>query len=399
MDGHTLGDNQRDMTLLKTDFLYANLLAPIKGGMVRITKNGTILEVGQQLDAGDSEVKYYPGALCPGFVNTHCHLELSHLKGKVKEKTELNGFIQELQSIREAENAVVKLAIEEADKEMEQEGILAIGDICNDAATFEFKQKSALFYHSFIELFSFDPEKANDAIAKGLEYKQQAEKLKHSASIVPHSPYSVSSPLFKLIAETENNSPLSIHNQETAAENELFQSASGKMAEMLQKFGFSADLIVAKNKNSIRSYLPMMPKDNPLLLVHNTYSTAADIAFAEKIHPNLFWCFCPNANLYIENKLPHIPDFIKEGVKCTLGTDSLASNHQLSILSEMKTIKKAFPEISTQKLIEWASKNGAAFLGLPNLGSFEKGKKPGIIWLQEMDNDQIGVNTKSSRLI
>jgi cytosine/adenosine deaminase-related metal-dependent hydrolase len=128
-------------------------------------------------------------------------------------------------------------------------------------------------------------------------------------------------------------------------------------------------------KSSLQSYLQRLSKETPLLLVHNTFTSKEDIDKAENIHQNLYWCFCPKANLFIENRLPNIPQFIEKGVKCALGTDSLASNDTLSIWEEIKTIKEQFPQIPMATLIQWGTLNGAEFLGIEKkYGSFEKGK-------------------------
>jgi cytosine/adenosine deaminase-related metal-dependent hydrolase len=63
-----------------------------------------------------------------------------------------------------------------------------------------------------------------------------------------------------------------------------------------------------------------------------------------------------------------------------LGTDSLASNHQLSILEEIRTIRKNFPHIKTNQLLKWATSNGARALQMDQqLGSLEVGKHPGVL--------------------
>lgn len=101
---------------------------------------------------------------------------------------------------------------------------------------------------------------------------------------------------------------------------------------------------------------------------------------------NTFFVICPNANLYIENQLPPVTLFQKENLNICLGTDSLASNHQLSILEEMITLQDHFPEIKIQELVEWGCLNGARALNLSNrLGSFEKGKNPGINLITSAD--------------
>jgi cytosine/adenosine deaminase-related metal-dependent hydrolase len=127
-------------------------------------------------------------------------------------------------------------------------------------------------------------------------------------------------------------------------------------------------------------------KEQRLLLVHNTFSESTDIKMAEHFFSNVFWCLCPNANLYIENKLPDIDLFRAMKSKITLGTDSLASNHQLSILNEIYTIQRHFEEIPLTELIQWGTLNGAELLGLENvLGSFERAKKPGVVHIDNID--------------
>lgn len=371
----------------------------LEKGIIVLKEDGSIENIGQNLEVPSEKIEHFEGLLCPGFINTHCHLELSHLKGKVKEKTKLNGFIRELQSIRNAEKETIETAILTADSEMQKAGIVAVGDISNDAVTYQCKQDSSIYYHSFIELFAFNPAMAKKTFENGMALKKQAETKNIAASIVPHAPYSVSDLLFQKIATAKNNRILSIHNQETAAENELFQKGEGKMMEMLLKFGNQKDDFKASGKNSLPTYLSKLPAEKPLLLVHNTYSEKEDIAFAEKLHQNLYWCLCPNANLYIENRLPNIPGFINADVKITLGTDSLASNHQLSILEEMKTIQRVFPEISTAQLINWGTKNGADFLGLKQFGELKVGKKPGILQLQNIDGKQLGEKCTVNKII
>ncbi|MEO7984286.1 MAG: amidohydrolase family protein, partial [Bacteroidota bacterium] len=118
-----------------------------------------------------------------------------------------------------------------------------------------------------------------------------------------------------------------------------------------------------------------------LILVHNVYTKEEDVLFTKLpvVNCQLSWCLCPNANQYISRQLPDIDLLIKQDCEIVLGTDSLASNHQLSILEEIKTIGKHFPHIATEKMLQWATSNGAKALQLDSLlGSFEKGKKPGV---------------------
>jgi cytosine/adenosine deaminase-related metal-dependent hydrolase len=121
-------------------------------------------------------------------------------------------------------------------------------------------------------------------------------------------------------------------------------------------------------------------KNQSLILVHNVHTSEEDLLFAKASGKKIAWCLCPNANLYIGGQLPAIDLFVKNKGEIVLGTDSLASNHQLSILEEIKTIARHFPDITTEQLLRWATINGAKAWQMDKLlGSFEKGKQPGVI--------------------
>src|SRR5690606_40496809 len=71
--------------------------------------------------------------------------------------------------------------------------------------------------------------------------------------------------------------------------------------------------------------------------------------------------------------------FINSRLPVVLGTDSLASNDKLCILSEIKTLTEHFPDLTLEKCISWATLNGARYLGIDDqYGSLEIGKKPGL---------------------
>jgi cytosine/adenosine deaminase-related metal-dependent hydrolase len=99
--------------------------------------------------------------------------------------------------------------------------------------------------------------------------------------------------------------------------------------------------------------------------------------------PQVYWCLCPNANLYIENTLPDIEMLMEENAAICIGTDSLSSNHQLCVLSELASIRQHYPGIDWETLLAWGTYNGACALQMQGIvGSIEPGKNPGIVQLQ-----------------
>ena len=148
---------------------------------------------------------------------------------------------------------------------------------------------------------------------------------------------------------------------------------------LYETIGLSIDYFNASGKSSLQTIITSLNNKVNTLLVHNTFSNKNDIEDVKKTHQQLFWCLCPNANLYIENTLPNISLLNANNCTLTLGTDSLASNHQLSIIEEINTILKHQPDISFETLLKAATYNGAQFLGIENeFGLLEKNKKSGL---------------------
>lgn len=380
---------------LSADWVFPVSTPPIKNGVVSVNIDGTIQEIlseamAQQLNL---PIEKYKGAIVPGFVNTHCHLELSHMLGQIPEQTGLVEFVQTVIKSRSDDTEEIQLSMRKADHQMFANGIVAVGDISNQIISKEIKQQSKIYYHTFVEALSFNPERAIATMDFANAIKDQFLPL--PASVVPHAPYSVSPELFSLINEAaeKDHAFISVHNQETSNENEFFESKSGGFLQLYEFLGLNLTFFKPSGKTSLQTWLPYIKKQKTLL-VHNTFSSKADIAFAKQHHPYLYWCLCPQANLYIENSLPDVDLFLSEELKITLGTDSLASNHQLNILSEMKTLQ-SLKKVEFERLLEWATINGAEFLGLADkLGSIEIGKSPGLNLIQlsadfTIENDQV----------
>jgi cytosine/adenosine deaminase-related metal-dependent hydrolase len=383
---------------ISADFIYPIHRAPIQNGVIGVDEEGSIHAILTSSEAEQQSIEnieHHQGVLVPGFVNTHCHLELSHLKNKIPEKTGLTGFIKEILAIRDQSADQITIAMQHADGEMYANGIVAVGDISNQLISKTIKLESKIYYHTFVEIFGFNS-LATETINKGLAIKNDFAPLK--ASIVPHAPYSVSSTLFNEInSVTTETDVLSIHNQETKAENELFEKGTGAFADFFMAMGIAQSEAHNSNKNALNYHLPQLPKNVNMLLVHNTFSGKNDLDFAKQQHQKLYWCLCPNANLYIENALADVGLFKDEDLKITLGTDSLASNHQLNILAEMKTLQD-YKHVSFDESIKWATLNGAEFLGIDSkFGTLEVGKKPGINLIKLNEHSEI-VETKIKRL-
>ncbi|MBA2250653.1 MAG: amidohydrolase family protein [Chitinophagaceae bacterium] len=398
---------------------------------VLITKiNGEVEAIVDGENAGDN-VEFLTGILSPGFINAHCHLELSHMKGLVPERTGLVDFVFEVVTKRNFSEEKMLEAITSAENEMLANGIVAVGDICNNLLTLQQKSTQRILYYNFVETSGWDPSVAGirferamslynefselnrqgakgngqGAIGNSQESKdfRSGDKLHSSTSIVPHAPYSVSDNLWKLITNFDQNKVISIHNQETPFEDEFFLKGSGDLIKMYRLMNIDNSHFKVSKKTSVQSYFKRLAKVQSIILVHNTFTSAADVTFINKqIYQGqlISFCICANANKYIEGAIPPVEMLMQNNGNLVVGTDSLASNHHLNILEELKTISKNFPAITLSSLLKWATLNGARALQFDKMfGSFEKGKIPGVVLIKNVAEGKLEQRSTAERIL
>jgi len=367
------------MRFLTADYLFPLFIAPIKQGVLQISDKGEVLAIYKnRSEVPQDKLEIFEGILCPGFVNAHCHLELSHLLGKAEKGKGFLDFIGAIQQ-RDSYTAIEKqIAINKAEQQMIANGIVAVGDICNTTDTLLQKQKGNIQYYNFIEVFGVHENKIDAVFTQAIDLRKEFRNAGQKATIVPHAPYSVPPKLTEKIANTfdEKDVLLTIHMQETKEENELYENKEGAFFDWLNSI--KASSFIWENRKKSVDILQELG-DKKMLLVHNTF------AKKEELTAN-YYCTCPKANLYIENMLPDYSIFNTD--KLCVGTDSMASNDSLSILEELLVIQEN-SNFDMNTLLKIASKNGAEALGFENLGTFEKGKIPGVNLIIDLEENKI----------
>ncbi|HEY3388150.1 MAG TPA: amidohydrolase family protein [Prolixibacteraceae bacterium] len=378
-------------------------------GIIVLSDEGTVIDI---IDTkGDldemANVEFYTGVLVPGFVNAHCHLELSHLRNIFPEKTGLPGFLKNVVEHRNTDDNLAIEAAQKADFELWKNGVVAVGDVSNTNTTFRLKSESKILYHTFIEVLGFSPQRAEKAFAWAQYCFEEAQSLGLRASVVPHAPYSISKDLFGKIAEfaASQQSVLSMHSQECKEEDDLYRSGDGEIVRHLtENLAIDLSFFEPTGKSALESVINWLPKENTLLLIHNIKTGQKDIDLIAEARPlNKTWfVLCPDSNLYIEDRLPDIELFRQNKLQICIGTDSLSSNRQLSMLEEMKTIQSHFPSIPLNEIVTWATRNGAEALEMGDwAGTIEVGKRPGINLITGMDLPHLKLlpQSKVKRLI
>ena len=341
----------------------------IKRPIISLDDDGRIVSVKQweRLDTMP-QTEFYSGALSAGFVNAHCHVELSYLRGAIERGTGFAGFARAIGQVRGGYTAQEReRALYAADATMWAEGVQAVGDVVNGVSTYDMKCHSPIRYHSFAELFGLRSQ--IDAIEPLL--------MQADTTPTPHSIYSLQDEPFRSVSRLAGSAPLSIHFMESPDEKALY-AGEGSLASWYERMGWQCDFL--HYGSPAARLVGSLPRESRLMLVHGCCVEEEDIAMLEEYFINpIAWVLCPQSNDYISGLKPPVKLLRRHKALICIGTDSLASNSNLSMLEEVKRIEG----VPFAERMEWATLGGARALGMDDeLGSVEVGKRPGLVLIE-----------------
>lgn len=393
------------MKRFAASYIYTLDGAPLRDGFVEIEDDGTVIRTGV-CDNIASENEFYDGAIVPGFVNSHCHVELSHLKGRFRKGSGMAGFIDQINELRDVVSREEKIELLKAEMDsLWKQGVSAMADISNCDDSFAVKAASPMYTRTFLEVFGTEPEDCQDVISSVRELKKTADNFGIDASVTPHACYTMSPELVTAAAsEGLSTGYISYHSQESDQEEDMIRYGTGEMVENRRRAGMSMPPVTGTS--SLEYFIERLkavhpaPFDEHILLVHNVHlaEDAANAALA--VMKNVYWAVCPLSNLFINRTLPPIGLMRSLGLNITVGTDSLSSNDSLDMVKELHCLKSAFPEVPMNELFTWACLNGAKFLSKDDsLGSIVPGKRPGLVFVDGLDRDgNLTANSSSCRI-
>ena len=379
------------MKRVAAKYLYPLTAAePIRNGFVEYDDDGTILQTGVCADPAEEEV-FLDGAVIPGFVNAHCHIELSYMWKLFRKGTGMAGFIDQINALRDTASLEDKLAdIQTWMDRLWQRGVTAMADISNCADSFAIKAASPMYTRTFLEVFGTEPQDCAAVIRDVKALQEQALACGLDAAPTPHACYTMSPELLTAAsAEGLRSGYLSYHSEETPEEDEMIRSGSGPMWENRKRAGMSTPPVTGTS--SLQYFLERLqqvhaaPFDEHILLVHEVCmdQEGIDAVKAALNHP--FIALCPLSNLFIHNALPPVELLRSNGMKLTIGTDSLSSNDDLDPVAELFCLQENFPQVPLGEMLGWACRNGAEFLGKEAVfGTLEPGKRPGLVLIDPL---------------
>lgn len=376
----------------------ANWVVPIGSGVVEhgtvaVDTAGVVVAVGRTADLitqfPSASRKQLRGAILPGLVNAHTHIELSALRGRVAGGHGLVPWVQTLMTAsRVMGNEETLSAMHAATAEMWSAGTAAIGDVGNSLASLPALASQALQGTFFHELLGSQDVATGDAPkAARRDYEAAVKKGAWPARFAyvqaPHAPYSTSPSLLRRVFANANKlgERTTIHVAEDDDEIDLLLRGEGRWPAILSSMGVpSGERTPQLRPVPYLRELGAFAGLHAPLLVHMTFADAVDIEIAARSSAPVV--VCARSNQHITGKLPNVAALLEAGVCLALGTDSLASNGSLSLWDEMATLAVHFPAVDCAHWLQAATHGGAVALDRPWLGSIAPGQRPGLLNVQ-----------------
>ncbi len=394
------------MRRISADYIYTlSGEGPLRNAFVEVDDDGTVLRTG--LCSEDLGCERFSGAIVPGFVNTHCHVELSYLKGVFRKGTGMAGFIDQINALRNNVSRDERIrSISEWMDRMYDRGVSAMADISNCSDSFAVKASHPMYTRTFVEVFGDNPDDAADVMASARRLATEAREMGLDAAPGPHACYTMSPELLKMsVSDSLEEGFLSYHSQESSEEEMMIRSGSGPLWDNRVRNGLRTPPVGARS--SLGYFVDTalegrdLPVDGNALLVHEVCMDEADAELAKNAFKHPFVALCPLSNLFIHNTLPPVEMLRRSGLGITVGTDSLSSNDDLDMVAELHSLQEAFPDVTLEELLCWACLSGARFLSKDDiLGSIEPGKRPGLVLLENLSHEgRLTAESRSLRIV
>jgi cytosine/adenosine deaminase-related metal-dependent hydrolase len=359
-------------------------------GAVALDDEDTVRAVGPRAELrrrfSDAVEERAEGALLPGLVNAHTHLELSGLAGEVPGGEGLVVWTGacvragEEQTPEHRREAAARAAAEAA-----RLGTAAVGDVGNSLASLTGIAAAGLRGTIFHELLGSRDARTGDALADAARERALASKG-HPWPVglgyvpAPHAPYSADPELLRRVfaAAARTGLPTSIHVAEDEDELALLRDGSGRWRTVLEAMGVDvATRVSGASPVATLARLGAFSGPAPPLLVHMVHVSADDRRLAREAGAPVV--LCARSNLHIGGRLPDVPAMLADGLELALGTDSLASAPDLSLFGEIATLREAFPAVPALRWLEAATRGGAQALRLGACGALAPGRRPGVL--------------------
>lgn len=356
----------------------------LQNGAVAVC-SGTIEDVGtfgvlSKSFPGARIIDYPDSALIPALINAHTHLELSNLSGLTQtfQPDSFTGWIAHMLAERKKRGFAgpsVLQAARQALADQQEDGVAVVGDISNTGVPRDLASEFEGELLCFKEFYGLSPSQVRPIL--------QSAEAEGDHLCTAHAPYSTHAELLQGLkgrARTLDHI-FPLHVAEPASEAEMMSQGTGELPEFFQQRGFwdnSFQPTAIDNTGSVQYLHQLGLLDEKTLCVHCVHVAEKEFSILQSTGCQI--CLCPGSNRYLKVGKAPVERFLSLGILPALGTDSLASNPEISLWREMLVLGQDHPAIRPADIVAMATLGGSRALGIANsLGSLEKGKRAAML--------------------
>jgi aminodeoxyfutalosine deaminase len=334
---------------------------PILGGVVTISGE-RIVDIGNR-SSGDV-IDLGNVVLMPGLVNAHTHLEFSDCdKPLGRAGMPLSDWIRQVIGTRHRGDRDSSVAIQQGLLESLNAGVTTIGEITTTTAA-AYAGFAGLSLIAFQEVIGFSRARC-ESVQADLEQRLELARESTDSGISPHAPYTVHPTLLRnlVIIACDRRLPVAMHLAESQEELELLATGTGPFQQLLADRSMWDEGAIPRGSRPL-DYLRILAEAPRALMIHGNYLSDDEIAFLAEHRDHMSVVYCPRTHAYFGHDRYPLGKMLSAGVRVALGTDSRASNPDLSLLGEMRYLANAFPNLASERIIEMATTAGAEALGM-----------------------------------
>jgi cytosine/adenosine deaminase-related metal-dependent hydrolase len=344
--------------------------SPVIGDGGLAVRGSEILAVGRWRDL----VSEHPAApredlgaviLLPGLINAHCHLDYTMMRSALSGRGTFTSWIKRLNAIRRSLDTRDYLdSIASGLSELRRWGCTGVLNIESFPEVLPFLPLSPIRVWWFLEVMDIRSRLGSeDSLAGAIRFLETAGDREGGYGISPHAPYTASRELYALSGEysLRNRMPLCTHLAESEEEMDMFSRGGGELHDFLREIGRPMEDCGATTPVQAVLGNGLLPKGS--LLVHMNCLTSGDLELLRTTAGEFPVVHCPRTHAFFNRKPFDLGFFRNAGIPILLGTDSLASNRDLDMFSEMRAMAEAFPSLAPVEILHMATTAPAAAIG------------------------------------
>ena len=376
---------------LRARYLFPVESPVIADGVITI-EQGRITAVGENT-SGRPPKDLGNVAILPGLVNAHTHLEFSDLAHPLGQPgMPLPAWISEVIKHRRGRDEDAQRAIAAGLQESLSFGTTLVGEITTSAYSVYPSLADLPRLIAFRELIGLSQDRIDENVALARQHTEQftSDESQHPG-LSPHAPYTVHPQLLERIVDLSRPArvPLAMHLAESPEELQLLRDGSGPLRDLLKSLNAWDSSAIPHGARPL-DYLRKLAKAERALVIHGNYLDDEEIAYLADRADQMAVVYCPRTHEYFQHAPYRLTEMLQAGVTVALGTDSRASNPDLSVLAEMRAVRRRHPQVSGEDILHMGTLSGAKSLGLADhLGSLQVGKTAdlSIVTLPEETGD------------